>query len=332
MLIHILREKETISDLSKLYSINKESIYNANKIDLDTSLRCGDKILIPCNNFYYFKQREESVDSVVSKFNISKEELYNMNKTPLCFKDGSIRLEIKIKKKDIKVYSFVDMTLGSNAFIEADLESEYVDFVFGYNAVMDENDNLFIEDYYLKKIHDIDKVGIGLVLNGIKCDTYKALADYALEVVKSEYYKDITLYYDLTNIDIELLFKELKDRDIEVNLLLDKYLFDKVIKDDELVRFINKNVAKVFILPNFISDKAYTTSEKYFDFLKEASLFDKNKAVIGLNLNDWRNEDILDIARKVEYIYALDFKYLVLYSCGNRFFQMDYILNHFFHK
>ncbi len=331
MLVHILRENENIEDLCKLYSISKERILKINRMNENSKIQVGQKIIIPIDDFYYFKRKEENLEDIGKKFNISKEEIYKNNINPLCFNDGSIRLRIDTHKKDIEVYSLVDLNLKSNAFIELDLESRYVNSVLGYNGIGNKDDPLYVEDYYLRKIHDVDKVSTSLIINSIKCDTYEFLADYICKnITENIYYDDVTLYYDLAGIDLNLLFDILNSKNIKTNILLDEYLFSGISNNEEIIEIINKNANKVFVLPNFISDVLYTSKEEYLSFLNKISVFDKNKVVAGFNLNNARNEDILEIIETVRYLYDMDFRHLLLYSSGNRFFEMEYILKHFF--
>ena len=331
MLVHILRKNENIEDLCKLYSISKERILKINRMNENSKIQVGQKIIIPIDDFYYFKRKEENLEDIGKKFNISKEEIYKNNINPLCFNDGSIRLRIDTHKKDLEVYSLVDLNLKSNAFIELDLESRYVNAVLGYNGIGNKEDPLYVEDYYLRMIHDVDKVSTSLIINSIKCDTYEFLANYICKnITESIYYDDVTLYYDLAGIDLNLLFDILNSKNIKTNILLDEYLFSGISNNEEIIEIINKNANKVFVLPNFISDVLYTSKDEYLSFLNKISVFDKNKVVAGFNLNNAGNEDILDIIEKVRYLYDMDFRHLLLYSSGNRFFEMEYILKHFF--
>ncbi|WP_290772466.1 hypothetical protein [Anaerofustis sp.] len=330
MQIHIMRKGETIDDLCRLYSVCKSDIIEANELGYNAKLSEGENVIIPGKYFYYFKPAEESFDDVLKKFHISKEDLYLHNETPLSFKDGSVRLKMEFKRKDSEVYSLVDLSMNSKAFIEADLESKYLTGMLGYNCIGNDSDKFYFEDYYLKKIHDIDRLCVSPVISNLRYEKYDFLIEYIENIIDGKYYLDVTLYYDITEIDIEYLFELLSERKIKSNFILDFYLLEKVLKDDKFIDILNKNANKVFILPNFINDYKYTSSREYYMFLNKLKKFDKDKVSVGLNLNYSYKEDIINIMKKVEFIYDLDFKSIVLFACGNRFFKMGYVLNYFF--
>ncbi|MCO8194032.1 hypothetical protein [Anaerofustis sp. NSJ-163] len=326
MQIHFLRENENIDDLSILYSVEKNKIMEANKFRGD---KLRDKqVIIPCDDFYYFKKYEESIESILSKFDIAKEELYSLNKSPLCFKDGGIRLKLKQKKKNIKVYSLVDLTMGSNSFIEADLENSYVSSFMGYNVAYDDNDD--IEDFYLKKISEIENKEVSLIIHNKVFYSVKTFMQYIDLKFDKKYYKEVNIYYDITKVDFDELIANINHSYFKFNIVLDIYLLNKVLENEDIVKKINDNFNKLFILPTYISDKKSLSYDEYKKFIEKINVFKRDKIAVGLNLNDYDNINLIELMKIINLIYNKDIPSLIIYSCSNRFFQISYILNHFF--
>lgn len=328
MQIHYLRENESIDDLSILYSVDKNKIIEANQLKDGEILNEGRQILIPCDDFYYFKRAQEKIESVLNKFNITKEELYSFNKSPVCFKDGYVRLKIYQKKKPMKVYSFIDLNMGSNCFIEADLESEYVNSFVGYNLSYDENDD--IEDFYLKKINEVENREISIILHNKVFNSCYDLLDFINKKVDKKYYKEINLYYDITNIDLDEMYSYFYNINLNINIILDINLLKKISNNMEIIEKINKYFFKIFIIPSFINEKINFSSEEYKLFLEKLEIFKKEKIVVGVNLNDKENINLMELTKIISMIYDKNISSIALYSCSNRYYKIKYILNHFF--
>lgn len=326
MQIHFLRENENIDDLSILYSVEKNKIMEANKFKED-NLK-SNQVIIPCDDFYYFKKYEESIESILSKFNITKEELYSLNKSPLCFKDGGIRLKLKQKKKNIKVYSLIDLKMGSNCFIEADLENSYVNYFMGYNMTYDENDD--IEDFYLKKISEIENKEVSFIIHNKVFDSFKDFIQYIDLKFDKKYYNEVNIYYDITKLDFDELIESINYSYFKFNVVLDMYLLDKVLEYEDMVKKINDNFDKIFILPTYISDKKSLSYDEYKKFIEKINIFKRDKVAVGINLNDSDNINLIELMKIMNLIYKKDISSLIIYSCSNRFFQINYMLNHFF--
>lgn len=326
MQIHYLRENESIDDLSILYSVDKNKIIEANQ--LKNGLNKGMQILIPCDDFYYFKRAEEKIESVLNKFNITKEELYSLNKSPVCFKDGYIRLKIYQKKKPIKVYSLIDLNMGSNCFIEADLESDYVNTFVGYNLNYDENDD--IEDFYLKKINEVENREISVIFHNKIFDSYYDLLDFINKKIDKKYYKEVNLYYDITNIDLDEMYSHFYNINVSINVILDMSLLKKISSNMEIIEKINKYFSKIFVIPSYINEKINFLAKDYELFLEKIEIFKKEKIVVGINLNDKENINLIELTKIISMIYDNNISSIALYACSNRYYKIKYILNHFF--
>ena len=111
---------------------------------------------------------------------------------------------------------------------------------------------------------------------------------------------------------------------------LDIYLLNKVLENEDIVKKINDNFDKIFILPTYISDKKSLSYNEYKKFIEKINVFKRDKIAVGLNLNNTDNINLMELMKIINLIYNKDISSLIIYSCSNRFFQINYILNHFF--
>lgn len=329
MQFHIIRENESLEDVCKLYSVSLNKIKSVNK--LKEGNYEGKKILIPINNFYYFKNKEESVKSVGSKFNIEEDTLYKYNKRPLCFRDGTIRLYIKKKNnKDIEIQGIVDIKKADNTFAEVDLHSSYLSKVYGYNGIsyIEEKDCYEMKDYYLSQAKIINNIETSLIINNIGANNYNEFYEKINQMLLRDY-KDITLYYDLNNIDLEDFFSTLKDKNIDFNVLLDYNLLKSIIKKEESISIINNYAKNIIVLPSYIEDSNEITYSFYKNFLEEIKVFDLSKIIVGYNVND-ENKKFQDDIDKIKLLYDNNISKIVIYNLNKRDFSIKYMISDFY--
>ncbi|WP_171020655.1 hypothetical protein, partial [Anaerofustis stercorihominis] len=78
------------------------------------------------------------------------------------------------------------------------------------------------------------------------------------------------------------------------------------------------------------SDKKSLSYDEYKKFIEKINVFKRDKIAVGLNLNNSDNINLMELMKIINLIYNKDISSLIIYSCSNRFFQINYILNHFF--
>jgi len=87
LIIHIVKKGDTLSSISRKYSIKKESIIKANKLLDENYIFIGQNLkivenLIPANNnntYYHEIKKGENLTEIANKYNISLSELVEIN-------------------------------------------------------------------------------------------------------------------------------------------------------------------------------------------------------------------------------------------------------------
>lgn len=309
MNLHKVRKDETLNDLSHLYSVDENVLLDAN--DNEKPVCDMDYIIPVTDGFYYFLKSEEKILDILQKYNITMEEFMRKNKEVLKFKDGTIRVFVPLinKKKKIKVSSIVSLSLKSDIFIESDLESEYINELYG---IFDKENKDFLS--YVKKGEYINNLNTGVIID--KIDTND------LNFILGENFTDIILNVKLNHKKKILnVIKILKSKGIRVSYLSDHFCE----KDTD---FINENFDDIILLPTDFDIKVDLRMDEYNLFLQRAELFLKEKTIVGINLNG--NKDLKETYKILNEIYKRDFYGICLYMCSNRKLYMKHIISHFF--
>jgi spore germination protein YaaH len=240
VMIHILRENETIDDISALYGVESEKIGLYNKTN---TFKTNQAIWIPVNKKLVFLEEEETIFSLCEKYDFKQSELLPLNQNQITYeKDDKVVLP-STQTNRFEIYSIYSLKQEENILSDIDEFAQHLDGVFldGYTI---ENSTLKIPvDYMAINNCLINKLEVCFVLNNISGFTETEIMDSLLADLTFKEYTNALVY--LNSVDDIAMFDKVRD-----NLFGYGINLSVCASDDVLYRLMDSDqILKVYYLP-----------------------------------------------------------------------------------